>query len=398
MASLKPVENITNQEWLNTPSVRLVMDTLNNAKAPQALFVGGCVRNALLGEAVEDIDIATRHAPEHVSAVLEKAGFKVIPTGIEHGTVTAVMDKQAFEITTLRKDVETDGRHATVAFTDDWVEDAQRRDFTMNTLLADIGGAVYDPLGQGVADLKARRVVFVGEAEQRITEDHLRILRFFRFHAIYGRGDADTVALKACEAAADQVTNLSKERITQEVFKIMSGETPQRTLALMFEHKVLTSFDFEGYEPAVLAHLCTFQNRYGLAFIAARLLALCGFEKRNIEALEKFLLLPKVFKKDMQAITGILTLPDMSDDHAVKTAIYKYGRLAAAQSLMIELAQDRVMNGYAPKALDLIQNWDIPNFPISGNDLIKKGHKPGPELGARLEALEEEWIKGGFKG
>jgi poly(A) polymerase len=396
MADLKPTEHIDNQDWMNTRAVTALMTALNNEAQPQALFVGGCVRNAVLDVAVTDIDIATRHTPDKVNEILKKAGFKVIPTGIDHGTVTAVKDEQSFEITTLRKDIETDGRHATVAYSQSWLEDAQRRDFTMNTLLADSDGALYDPLGQGLEDLKARRVVFVGQAAQRISEDHLRILRFFRFHALYGEGQADEEALKACAHAAAQVPNLSKERITQEMFKILSGETPAQTLELMFEHGVLSTLNNPEYDADLMTHLCTFQNRYGIAFISARLLALVGFKAENMAEMETLLLIPKVFRKDMQAIQRILALPDMNNDHAIKVAIYKHGRVATAQSLMIEVAQDRVMNGYAPKALELIQKWDIPNFPISGNDLMKQGIKPGPELGAKLGALEEEWIESGF--
>ena len=292
--------------------------------------------------------------------------------------------------------VVTDGRRATIAFSTDWQEDAARRDFTMNTLLADGEGNIYDPLGQGVEDLKAGRVIFVGEARQRIAEDILRILRFFRFHALYGKGDPDEDALTACREFADKIPELSRERITQEFLKIISVDDPVDILTLMFENNILKQFNFNETKLIVLKYTCDFQRRYGLGFVASRLYALAGFSLKNVEAMENLLLLPKVFKKDMEAIDKILQLPDLNNDHAVKVAIYDHGRVPTAQALMIELATDRVMNGYVLKALEIIQNWDIPDFPLSGEDLIKEGFKPGPVLGEELTRRERAWIDNGF--
>lgn len=391
---MKPASKLDIQDWMTSKEASAVMEALGDGNA---LFVGGCVRNALLGKTVDDIDIATTLTPDEVTKRLEKAGIKAVPTGIEHGTVTAVMDGKPFEITTLRKDVETDGRHAVVAFSTDWAEDAARRDFTINTLLADQKGNIFDPLGQGLDDLRARNVVFVGDPAQRIAEDHLRILRYFRFHALYASGDPDKDALQACKDAGDKIPSLSKERITQEFFKILSVDDPVSVLKIMFDHNILKQFSKPEYDAELLGHVCDFQNRYGLAFVSARLWVLAGFKEANLQSFEELLLIPKVFKKDIEAIAAVLALPDLSEDHAVKVAVYKFGRVGAAQALMIELAQDRVMNGYAPKALEIIQKWDIPNFPVSGEDLIKKGVPQGPELGRELERLEEEWIERGFK-
>ena len=388
------VKSITPQHWMTHPSTTKIMTALGEGNA---MFVGGCVRNALLGIDVTDIDIATKHHPQEVMQILKGAGVKTIPTGIDHGTVTAVIDKQPFEITTLRKDVATDGRRAVVAFTDDWKQDAQRRDFTMNTLLADAKGRIYDPTGHGVRDLEKRTIVFVGDAEQRIQEDILRILRFFRFHAMYASGEPEDKALKACAKYADKIDTLSKERITQEFLKIVSVDNPVDILRIMFDNNVLKEFGFEDVSLETLGYLCTFQNNYNLTFVASRIFALAGFSLKNVDAMQGLLLLPKVFKKDIQAIDAVLKLPDLSNEHAVKVAIYKHGRLATAQSLMIELATDRVMNGYAPKAIGIIQNWDIPNFPVSGDDLIAKGIPKGPELGKELDILENQWIDNGFK-
>ena len=394
---MKHVSTLPPQDWMKAAETKAVMGALEAAGGEgAALFVGGCVRNALLGETVGDIDIATKLVPEEVVQRLEAAGIKNIPTGIEHGTITAIANGKSFEITTLRKDVETDGRRAVVAFSENWLDDAQRRDFTMNTLLADINGQIYDPLGRGLKDLQARRVIFVGDPVQRIAEDHLRILRFFRFYALYAEGAPDEAALEACRNGAGKIPSLSRERITQEFFKILSVDDPVNILKIMFENNVLKEFSPPEYNPELLEHLCRFQNNYGLGFVASRLLVLAGFEDKNIKAFEQLLLIPKVFKKDMEAMSRILALPDLNEDHAVKVAVYKHGRVPSAQALMIELAQDRVMNGYALKALEIIQNWDVPNFPVSGEDLIKKGASQGPKLGRELQRLEEEWIERGF--
>ncbi len=390
---MKIVKTIEQQKWMQSPETQKLMGVLGH---DNALFVGGCVRNALLGEDVTDLDIATKHRPEQVIKYLEDKGIKAIPTGIDHGTVTAVIDQLTFEITTLRKDIKTDGRRAVVAYTDDWRDDAQRRDFTMNTLLMNIHGAVFDPLGQGMADLESRIVRFVGEPEKRIREDVLRILRFFRFHGAYGQGDPEDTGVKACAHSADKISTLSRERITQEFLKILSLDNPVDTLRIMFAHGVLKEFDHGQEAQDNLNHLCTFQNNYSLSFIASRLYVLAGMSTDNVQVMEALLLLPKVFKKDIQAIDSVLKLPNMDHDHAVKVAIYKFGRVPTAQALMIELATDRVMNGYAPKAVDLIQNWDIPTFPVTGNDLIKEGILKGPELGQELTRREEEWIYNGF--
>ena len=398
MSELEIAKKISPPAWMTSEEASSIMRVLNDGSdEPQALFVGGCVRNQLLGEEVGDIDIATVHTPDVVTEKLEVADIQVIPTGIDHGTVTAVINKQGFEITTLRRDVETDGRRAVVAFTADWREDAERRDFTLNTLLANQNGEIFDPTGEGLSDLEAGKIVFVGDAAQRIAEDYLRVLRFFRFHGFYGQGDPDADALKACKDAAGKITSLSAERITQEFFKILSIDNPVDTLSLMFENNALKDELGAHYQPAFLRWFCDFQNRYGLRFLASRLFVLAGLEIDNVETMAKFLLIPKVFRKDIEAVSNILSMDDLNDNHAVKVAVYKYGRVATAQALMIEMAQDRVMNGYAPTALEIVQNWDIPDFPVSGDDLIKAGHKPGPELGAELEKREKIWVENGFK-
>ncbi len=386
------------QDWLGEEPVKRVMAALNTDEGA-SLFVGGCVRNALLNIAVEDIDIATQFAPDVAALKLTAAGFTVIPTGIDHGTITALLpggDRQ-FEITTLRRDVSTDGRRATVAYSHDWAEDAARRDFTMNTLLADSEGNVYDPLGSGIADLAARKVRFVGKAAERVAEDHLRILRYFRFHGGYGSGDPDKAALKACREAADKIGDLSRERITQEIFKILVGDNAPDILELMFKNNILREFFHSQDHNDFFRHFCEFQSRYGLISLNSRLFVFLGLKKEIHAMGKKFFLFPKVFLRDFENLHDVLAGPDLSDDQSVRRAVYTSGRTITAQALMIELAQDRVMNGYAPKALEIIQNWDVPDFPLTGNDLIERGIKPGPDMGKILAEIENWWIAEDFK-
>ncbi len=364
---------------------------------PQALFVGGCVRNIVMDKSVDDLDIATVLPPEAVVEILEGAGVRVIPTGIDHGTVTAIIGDYSYEITTLRRDMETDGRRAVVAYTDSWEEDAQRRDFTMNTLLMDLKGNVYDPLDVGLADLDARQVCFVGEPEQRIIEDYLRILRFFRFTALYGEGKFDVAGLNACKKHSGDIKNLSRERITQEFFKIIASDKPYDVLNVMFKYGVVSEFNFVDDNLKFFEYFCGFQSRYRLSAISARLFVMAGLDLGNIKKMESLVLFPKVFLKDMKAINGALKLPDLVCDAAVRACIYRFGRSITAQVLMIELADDRVMNSYAPAALGIIQTWDIPDFPVSGNDLIAQGMTAGKALGVELDRQENEWIKNDFK-
>ncbi|MEE8534186.1 MAG: CCA tRNA nucleotidyltransferase, partial [Alphaproteobacteria bacterium] len=222
---------------MKAPATRAVVDALT-ADSAEVRFVGGCVRDAVAGRKVTDVDIATPDPPETVTRLLEAAGIRVVPTGIAHGTVTAVIRHRHFEITTLRRDVETYGRRAKVAFTDDWTADAARRDFTINALFCDPDGTLYDPFG-GIDDLDAGRVRFVGDAVKRIKEDVLRLLRFFRFYAHYGRPPPDAEALAACRAMARALPGLSGERVSAELLRLLAAPDPAAVLALMIEAEVL---------------------------------------------------------------------------------------------------------------------------------------------------------------
>jgi poly(A) polymerase len=234
---VEPAGKLKPETWMIERKTAAVMRALMADGAP-ARFVGGCVRDCILGRPVKDIDIATAEPPDRVVELLNNAGLKAIPTGIDHGTVTAVVDGAPFEITTLRLDVETFGRRARVAYTDDWVADARRRDFTMNALFCDLDGTLYDPTG-GLPDLRAGRVRFVGEARERIREDLLRLLRFFRLHAYYGAGEADQDALRACREMASEITALSAERIWSELKRLLYSPAPAPVLNLMADWDVL---------------------------------------------------------------------------------------------------------------------------------------------------------------
>jgi len=388
---MKPAKTISPPDWMRAPATIKTMEALGRENTR---FVGGCVRNTLLGVPVTDIDIATKHHPEKVIGLLKGQGIKAIPTGIEHGTITAICKDTPHEITTLRKDVATDGRRATIAFADSWEEDAARRDFTINTLLMDMDGNLYDPTGQGVADLENRSIRFVGDAETRIKEDILRILRFFRFHAQYGAGQPDQAALKACAKHADKIPDLSIERITQEFLKILMVKNPADILAVMLDHKVLIDLIDNVSDLKKLAY---FQSQYNLEALPTRIFALADYKRENIPQLEIRLLLPKLFKKDMEAIDKVLKMPSLNDDQTIKESLYRHGRTATGQALMINLSRDKITNTDAATALKTIQSWPIPTFPLTGEDLIKEGFKPGPDLGEELLHREQAWIDKGFR-
>lgn len=391
---MKPETTIPVQPWMISPETRAVMEPLNqNAPEIRALFVGGCVRNTLLGIDVGDIDIATRLHPAEVVDILGKAGVKTVPTGIDHGTVTAVVNGAPYEITTLRRDVETNGRRAVVAFAENWEEDAQRRDFTMNTLLADNAGTIYDPTGQGLADLKARRVVFVGDPAQRIAEDVLRILRFFRFHALYGAGAPDEAALAACRAQADKIPVLSRERIGQEFFKILLVDNPVDILWVLLGNGILSESVLLHYPTDVMSFYCRYEKRKSLA---ARLFIVAGCAVDNMAAWDNLLIIPGPVKKEIKAIASALEEGPFDSDQAVKKVIYLYGRDAACAALIISAARGGVNEADLPAWLMLTEGWDIPVFPVSGHDLISRGLSPGPELGYNLKQLEDKWISAGF--
>ncbi|SFP88951.1 CCA tRNA nucleotidyltransferase [Sphingomonas rubra] len=344
-----------------------------------ARFVGGCVRDTLLGVPVSDVDVATRHRPETVMALLRDAGIKAVPTGIAHGTVTAVIGGEPVEVTTLRRDVETNGRHAVVAFTDDWREDAGRRDFTMNALYADpTSGAVFDYFG-GLGDLAARRVRFIGSPLARIGEDHLRILRFFRFHARFG-DEVDDEGLTACQARANDLMALSRERIAAELLKLLVARDAVSVMTLMVKRGILTAvlpeIDAAGAERLQL--LAAREAAAGVAPEAIRRLAAL-LPVGEAEAVGARLKLSNAQRRRLAAAT------DGGGDEGPLALAYRVGR---------ESAVDRLLLAGEDPAPAL--NWTPPRLPLSGGALVARGLDKGPAVAAALKAVETRWIAEGF--
>lgn len=357
---------------------------------PEALFVGGCVRNLLLDRPVADLDIATTHHPLQVIEKLKAAGIRYVPTGLEHGTVTAIVDNSTFEITTLRKDIETDGRHAVIAFSTDWAEDAQRRDFTINTLLAAPDGAIYDPTGQGLDDLEARRVRFVGNASQRVQEDYLRIFRFFRFYAQYGEGEPDATAMAACAAHADRLTTLSRERVTQEFMKIMAAPDPSTVLVPMVTHKI-TPYLEKSFHEKNLRDFCHLQLRHDAMDIMARLFMISDMRP---DFFNEWLILSNAQKKYLETLAQGMDILKRPARTKLRELVYRVGNRMAVQVYLLRLTQ----NGDLPDLdlLDIARYWQAPVFPVKAEQLIEAGIQRGPALGKRLKDLEKDWIKSDF--
>ncbi len=388
---MKAAARITPRAWMKTPGAGRIMAALDaGATAPRALFVGGCVRNALLRRAVADVDIATVHRPSDVMALLGQKGIRVLPTGIDHGTVTAFIDGIHYEITTLRRDVATDGRRAVVAFSDDWAEDAQRRDFTINTLLADTRGRVFDPTGQGLADLRARRVRFVGAPGRRIAEDYLRILRFFRFHALYGRGRPDPAALHACRRARQGLARLSRERVTQELLKILAVDEPGDILGVMRDNAILFPLYAPGFSPDSLNRFCALQRRFTVVDISARLAAVTGMRPVS-KKLNEFILLSNDQKKIIEALATAHQSLDRDLNRPLKFLLYKYKKEPLLQMLLWKQAQGKTARSLA-RIITAARAARVPVFPLSGKDIVALGVSPGPRVGQFLSKAEEWWL------
>lgn len=368
---MNPARAILPPEWMSDEKTRRVMNAFG---AGNALFVGGCVRDALMGRAGGDIDIATILIPQDVQEKLTAAGIKSIPTGIDHGTITAIVEGKTFEVTTLRKDVATDGRRAVIAFTQDWAEDAARRDFTVNALYADDKGNVYDPLGQGVSDLDMRRLRFVGDARARIAEDYLRILRYFRFAAQFGWELNDEHELEECRAAASHISKLSRERITHEILRILSVENPVSALSLMKRLDILPDL-LKTYDASMMARLASQKSLTRLCLLhdVFTHLALSNNQKRHVQSV----------RDGADMLSG-------ESERDIKRLIYREGNDIAGQAYALWCA----LNQQEPQAalVDILHNWRSPVFSTTGEDLIAQGYKPGPELGQRLKELEAEWL------
>lgn len=384
---------INDQPWLTAPATRAVMAALEAAGgAGCARFVGGCVRNALIGVPVADIDIATTLKPEETDRAIRAAGLKAVPTGIAHGTVTAVSERRPFEITTLRRDVSTDGRNATVAFTDDWAEDAARRDFRLNALYADGEGRVFDPTGEGLADAAAGRIVFVGSPETRIREDYLRILRFFRFFAWYGRGKPDAAALAACQAHSPGMSRLSSERVSKELMTLLAAPDPRVAMAAMAGAGVLA----EILPEAELGPLFDAVVELS-ADPVGRLMVLFPTDPRLVREASTRLRFPNSTRDRLAAAAAAApsTVLSMSDAE-VRGAVYRHGARAVADALFRRWAENPTDAAGARRLLALAEGWHPPPMPVGGRQLARLGVAPGPETGRLLKAFEDSWIADDF--
>ena len=371
------VERLPPAEWTTREDIAALVAVLGPGNAR---YVGGAVRDTLLGIAVKDVDIATPLRPLKVIGKLKDAGIKAIPTGIEHGTVTALIAFGPVEITTLRHDVSTDGRRATVAFADDWQDDAARRDFTMNALYADPATLeIFDWFG-GLDDLKARRVRFIGDARERIREDHLRILRYFRFQARFGSQPADPEAEEACAELAATLKGLSRERIGMEMLNLLGLADPAPTVARMGELGVLQQV-LPDADVAALAGLVGQEQLQGVApDPLRRLAALLPADVSLAEQAASRFRLSGAQKKRLKAAAG--------RDNAAQDAralAYRLGIVGALDRLLLTGADTSPL-----------QNWTVPRFPLKGGEVVARGVKAGPQVARILCEVEDAWITSGF--
>jgi poly(A) polymerase len=392
-------ESIGAQPWMTEPATLAVMAALEAVGgAGCARFVGGCVRNALTGHPIDDIDIATQLTPKSVIAALEAAGLKAVPTGIDHGTVTAVVRGKPFEITTLRRDVETDGRRAVVAFTTDWAEDALRRDFRLNALYAGPDGALFDPTGEGVADARGGRIVFVGEPETRILEDGLRILRFFRFTAWYGRGPADPDSYAACAALRDRLTGLSAERVSKELLKLLAAPDPRRAVRMMEAAKVLALILPETGPLTRFERLVAIDLAQG--FAPDPLLRLAALLPRDPAMAADCALRLRLSNAQRDRLAAALgrepLLSAAMDEAAVRRAAYRLGAEAFCDRLKLAWAGSRRPAETWAALLAAAREWRRPRFPLTGEAVMAVGVPRGPHVGEVLGLVEAWWIEHDF--
>lgn len=432
---MTPTTTISIQPWMSDPAVRAVMAPLAvpGGDGPAALFVGGCVRDAILGREVVDVDIATSHPPEEVMRRLDAAGIGYHTVGVDHGTVGAHAAGQTFEITTLRVDVETDGRHATVAYTDDWAADAARRDFTMNALYADTDGRVFDPLG-GMDDLKAKRVRFIGDPNERIQEDALRILRFFRFHAQLEVQDLDPAGLAACRVHFEEIAALSGERIRDETFKLLVApgvlgvigdpecqdfvahvlpELPDLTATFGFSYIVEVEQKIGETDPLrrlvalIEFDQITFRTSFDVRGAAERLGTRLRLSRDQRARLEKMLARPHDLKPG-----GLSTSARNAGSHPLRALLYEIGPDAWHDAVVLNWALH--LNNVMEASIDGVRlrqinddewlallefpdKWVAPEFPLRGRDVLELGIPPGPEISRLLNAVETWWVEGGFE-
>jgi poly(A) polymerase len=380
--------------FLADPLVREVL-TLLSCEGEEARVVGGAVRNTLMGLPVADVDIATTATPETVMARTGAAGLKTAPTGIEHGTVTVIGHRHVVEVTTLREDIETDGRRAVVRFGRDWHADAARRDFTMNALSVDLAGEIHDPVG-GMADIAARRVRFIGSAERRIAEDRLRALRFFRFHAAYGAGPLDAEGLSATIRARHDLASLSAERIGQEMRKLVIAPGAVPTATIMQESGILPLVAAGIPDLAAFTRLPRFENG-DLPAAPLRFAVLFGRVQEDVYRIAVRFRLSNAERGRMRLALAAgeeVATTRHDSDHAT---LYRLGRDAFMDGLRMAAAKGFLSEDAFRSRTDAAAGWPIPAFPLSGRDVVELGVDRGPLVGLLLKHVEAEWIAGDFR-
>jgi poly(A) polymerase len=364
---------------------------------------GGAVRNALMGAPVDDIDLSTTLSPNHAAECLMRGGVKVVPTGVEHGTITAVFEGHGYEVTTLREDVETDGRRAVVRFGKNWQADAKRRDFTINALYCDLERRIYDPLG-GYEDIVARTVRFIGDPDQRIIEDRLRILRFFRFFAWYGASRPDSASLKACIRQRQGLERLSSERVWREIKKLLTAPDPVRAILWMRTSRILSLAlpESDGWGVDLLPALVATCNRAGeRPDPLLRVMALVPPRSEPVETLSTRLKLSNEESVRLRRWAESLPPSPKASDAELAKLLYRNGRQPVLDHLRLERARlneaDSPLLTAVQEKITFASAWRKPEFPLRGQDLLACGHRPGPEMGRLLGELEQEWIASGFK-
>ncbi|NVD39457.1 CCA tRNA nucleotidyltransferase [Ensifer sp. HO-A22] len=399
--------SVAGESWFSAPSLRRVFDLLN-AEGGEARVVGGAVRNSLMGVPAGDVDMATTWHPQDVSDRAKAAGIKVVPTGIDHGTVTLVVDGTPYEVTTLRRDVATDGRRAEVAFGTDWKMDAERRDFTINALYANQKGEVIDDVG-GLADIESRTLRFIGNAAERVAEDYLRILRFFRFFAHYGNGRPDADGLRACAQARSKLSTLSAERVWAETKKLLSAEDPGRALLWMRQAGVLTEILPETAKWGIDAIPELVAAERAFSWVPDPLLRLAAIvppDAERLEAMAARLRLSKAEAAYFSRFANAPAIPAKTVDAALDRLLYRHGAEGISARLRLALSSARRKSENDPsllaetaafqRLLKRSEAWARPSFPLTGADVLKAGIPAGPRVGEILSELETLWVERNF--